>query len=93
MLGTEAVICSVQSLSYARCSGCHMLGAEAVICSVHMLPYARYRGCHIPRSKYFVRVFVNIMSFCYFGRKLLCRILMCGHISYLLLGETSPMFV
>jgi len=47
----------------------------------------------MPCSKDFVRVFVNIMSLCYFCGKLLCRILVSGHISYLLLGETSPVFV
>jgi len=46
----------------------------------------------VPRTKDFFRVFVSIMSFCYFCRKL-CRFLMCDHIFYLLLGETSPVFV
>jgi hypothetical protein len=41
----------------------------------------------MPRSKDFVRAFVNIMSFCYFCGNLLCRILMCGHISYTVRGN------
>jgi hypothetical protein len=47
----------------------------------------------MPSSEDFVVVFVNTMSFCCLCRILLCGIVICGHVSYLQLRETSPVLV
>jgi hypothetical protein len=49
----------------------------------------------MPSSEDFVIVFVNTMRFCSICsiRVMLCGIVICGHISDLLLEETSPVLV